>query len=349
MQYGQATLGGKKMAIKKLMAAVVAVFGLSASMLQGGWTAYVSDDGNNVVYLVDVDSNTITGSIPAGQSSPRGMAITPVGTTAYVANAASNTVTVIDLVHGTVTGFPIPVDGTPQAVAITPNATTALVYNSATNTVSSINLAMQSVTSTIPIASGPQGIAISPDRNTAYVTSYDTGSVTTINLSSGATGSISVGSRPWGISLTPTGTTAYVCNTLSDSVTAIDLGTNGTGSIPVGHIPTLIAVTPDSKTAYIVELGSYPEYPTLSAIDTATNTKVHSIPLSTTGHSFGFSGIAITPDSKTAYITATDNTDVPVTGLIIPVDLVELKFQRLPENLSARFVIYLANIDSHSI
>jgi YVTN family beta-propeller protein len=81
--------------------------------------AYVTNNGNNTVSVLDTITNANVGApIPVG-ISPVGVGVDPTVHRAYVTNDGSNTVTVID----TTTNFasaPIPMGLAPVAVGIGP-------------------------------------------------------------------------------------------------------------------------------------------------------------------------------------------------------------------------------------
>src|SRR3990167_4402835 len=64
--------------------------------------AYITNEGNNNVSVIDIATNTVTATVGVG-STPAGMAVNPAGTRAYVTNWGSNSVSVIDTGTNTVT------------------------------------------------------------------------------------------------------------------------------------------------------------------------------------------------------------------------------------------------------
>ena len=96
---------------------------------------------------------------------------------------------------------------------------------------------------------------------------------------------------------------AYVTNLVSGTVSVIDTSTQTVVStINIGSYPEGVAVTPDGRHAYVGNVG-FEDMPSMvSVIDTATHTVVKAI---NTGPSFG---VAVAPDSLTAYVTNYPNT-----------------------------------------
>ena len=100
--------------------------------------------------------------------------------------------------------------------------------------------------------------------------------------------------------------TVYVANATDDSVTPIAAGSNRAGRpIRVGRAPVRIAISPDGLTAYVVGAGSLTGTGpvTLTPISTATQRTSGIIPVCARGSLFDGGAIAITPDSRTAYVS----------------------------------------------
>ncbi|MFO7400958.1 MAG: hypothetical protein C0P63_016450, partial [Actinomycetales bacterium] len=62
---------------------------------QGRQVAYLTNQGNDTVSVVDITTNTVIATIPVG-GAPTGVAAGPGGTRVYVANRDSDTVSVIN-------------------------------------------------------------------------------------------------------------------------------------------------------------------------------------------------------------------------------------------------------------
>jgi YVTN family beta-propeller protein len=110
-------------------AAVLAVSGLSAGMpsslsaAAAGSRAYVTNNVDNTVSVIDMATNTVTATIAVG-SNPGEVAVSADGSHAYVTNYGGGTVSVIDTSTNTVTAtitvgsYPVSVAiGTPPAVS----------------------------------------------------------------------------------------------------------------------------------------------------------------------------------------------------------------------------------------
>jgi len=258
-----------------------------------GTKAYVTNSNSSTVTIIDIATNTVTGTI-GGFDGPSGFAITPDGSHAYVNNYGGpiagsgngTTVNVVDLNSNTIIGSPITVGQAPASLAITPDG--AYVYvisyvdgNPGTGTISIINTKDNTVQlNAITGFSGPFAIAITPNGKYAYVTNFGSNNfspvgttVSVVNLSSNSiVATIAVGIQPSGIAIAPDGSYAYISNyhTLYDgpnftdltasqgTVSIINIHTNKIVSptIKVGLSPDAIAISPDGQFAYITNYTS---------------------------------------------------------------------------------------------
>jgi len=298
----------------------------SAATEQGasstGTYAYITNELDSSVSVIDIDTNTVTDTVSAG-SYPVGVAVNPSGTKVYVANyyledyentlsqsidaksaflkgttehveTDGGTVSVIDTATNTLIAT-VPVGSYPFGVAVNPTETKVYVANRGSSTVSVIDTATNTVTATIPVESGANGIAVTPDGKKVYVTNFDTNTVSVIDAATNTvTATVPVGSYPFGVAVSPDGTKVYVTNTNSQTVSVIDTATNTvTAIVPVEAWPFGVAVNPDGTRVYVTNYDSF----TVSVIDTATNTVTATIPLGT-----GPAGVSVTPDGTKIYV-----------------------------------------------
>ena len=237
-----------------------------------GTKAYVTNSNGTTVTIIDIATNTVTGTI-SGFDGPSGLVITPDGAHAYVNNYGGpisgsgngNTVSVVDLnanlIVATLTVGPLPhgPPAAPAALAITPDG--AYVYvvnyvdgNPGTGTISIIKTSDNSVqVNAITGFSGPFAIAITPNGKYAYVTNFGSNNfspvgntVSVVDIASNTVAaSITVGIQPAGIAIAPSGSFAYVSNyyTLYDGPDFTDL-TASQGTVNIIDIHTNKVVSP---------------------------------------------------------------------------------------------------------
>ncbi|MFI6763307.1 beta-propeller fold lactonase family protein [Micromonospora sp. NPDC050417] len=161
-----------------------------------GTRLYVTDYWG-IVYVVDVATHSMIGTIPVG-NHPTGVAVNPSGTRLYVANGWDNTVSVIDLAtHATIAT--IPVGSQPEGVALNPSGTRLYVANNYSGTISVIDTATNTVVTNFSAGYGVQAIAFNPDNPAVgYFVRFASGNAllrfsTTSNTTIGFVG---VGSNP---------------------------------------------------------------------------------------------------------------------------------------------------------
>ncbi len=259
-----------------------------------GTKAYVTNSNGTTVTIIDLATNTVSGTIP-GFDGPSGFVITPDGNHAYVNNyggplgvGSGNgiTVRVVDLHTNAIVGPAITVGQAPAALAITPDG--AYVYvvsyvdgNQGTGTISIIRTSNNTVQlNAITGFSGPFAIAITPNGQYAYVTNFGSNNfspvgttVSVVNIGSNTiVDTIALGVQPAGVAIAPDGSVAYVSNyntvyggvgftdliSGQGTVNIIDLQTNTVIAplIEVGSSPSAIAVSPNRQFAYVTDYSS---------------------------------------------------------------------------------------------
>src|SRR5215469_8097439 len=236
--------------------------------------------------------------------------ILPGGKTDYVVylvKDGSEVLRAVSLATGAA-GRPIPLGSGAGEMVMAPDGRTAYVIylarQSGETAVRPVSLVTGTVGRPIPlgIAWGGQ-IAITPDGKTIYVASPHSGAVWPISTATNTRGRPIRIFEASSIVFTSHGTTAWVLGISGGSgqtATPISTATNTPGTpIHVGTRYDQVVFTPNGKTAY--DLAS-PR--TVTPISTATGKAGKPIKL------LGATGMAITPDSKMAYV---------VNGNVIPI------------------------------
>jgi YVTN family beta-propeller protein len=280
---------------------------IGVAITPNGAFAYVTNNANNTVSVINTATNTVTATIPVG-TNPIDLAITPNGAYVYTTGVY---VAVINTATNTVTAT-IPIGSQAWDIAITPNGAYAYVANYASGTISVINTATNTVTATIPVEVDPIGVAITPNGAYAYITNYANKSASVINTANNTVTKIITGLNddPYGIAITPNGAYAYVANAGSGTVSVINTATNTvTATIPVGTIPTGVAITPNGAYACITNYANG----TVSVINTATNTVTATIPVGSQPWN-----VAITPNGAYAYVANSGGKTISVINMSAP-------------------------------
>ncbi len=298
----------------------------------GAWYAYVTNQTSDNVTPILLAPNTgtpltsipLTGTVT---TAPVAITISPDGNIAYVvenggAGIIGNLAVINTLTNTLITTIPIGSD--PISIAVSADGLIGYVPNLDTSQVTPIDLSVP----TAPVAgtpitipgSVPIDVAVAPNGLTIYVVDA-AGQVFPVDVTTnpatvGTPIPLGVGTLPLSIAITPNGTRAYVVNSGTSTVSVIDL-TNQTvlTTIPITSFASFIAINSTGTRAYVTSTaGTNQSF--LTAIDIATNTIVGgaAIPGTTV-----ISGIALTPDGRTAYLTnfGTENDGTTV----IPVDI----------------------------
>ena len=120
----------KKSALNiNLMLGMIISCGFLANV-NGEELAYVSNEKDNTVSVIDVEQHKVLRKFEVGQR-PRGLVLNHDGTIAYLCASDSDSIQIIDLVHETVVGD-LPSGEDPETIALHPNGKT--IYTSVSYT-----------------------------------------------------------------------------------------------------------------------------------------------------------------------------------------------------------------------
>jgi uncharacterized protein (TIGR03437 family) len=187
-------------------------------------TALVTDENDDAVRVISLDSNTTTATItlPAG-SQAHAIAVNASGTLAAAVLSAKASVALIDLTGNKVSS----VIGTgyyPSRVAF--SGTNLLVTNEAGGSVSVVDTGTHAITQTIPVGFGPSGIAAT--ANLAVVANMQGGSISVVNLSNFSVNTIALpaGARPREVSISAAANKAVITTPMANAFLILDLATN---------------------------------------------------------------------------------------------------------------------------
>lgn len=281
----------------------------------GQWKAITGDIGSPDITVIDVSTNTVITTIPAGLGILN-LSITPDGKTAYLLDTANNNVIPFDLATYTL-GTPISAPSFPVDIAITPNGTTAYIANQSNGEITPINIATNTVQPPIVLpGQRPFSVAITPDGTRLYVADQTNGDVFLIDTATNTSlGLVFSGLFfPVDMAITPDGTKGYLIERGGGIVDSFDVATNTIlTTIPVGSSPFGMAITPDGTKGYVANNGS----DNVTVIDIATDTIIGG-PISVgDGPIFP----QATPDSRFVYVPNLNTNTVSVietaTGTVV--------------------------------
>lgn len=267
----------------------------------GSNNAYIPNQWNDTVAVVNTSTNTIVNTITVG-SSPFGSAVSPDGARVYIVNKDSNTVSVINTATNTVIAT-INVGTAPYCAVVSPDNSKVYVTNYGSNSTTVINATTNTVITNVTVGWHPRGIAVAPNGSKVYVANWDGDSVSVINASSNTvTNTVSLGGDVYGIAAS--NTNIYACMYFASKINIIDAATETiTSNITVGTNPFGVAIAPDISRIYVTNYGGN----SVSVIN-ATNKSV----ITTVSVGTNPMGVAFSTDESKAYIANWDSNTVSV-------------------------------------
>ncbi len=288
-----------------------------AAMLAGGagWAqnAYIPNEGDNTLSVIDTVTDTVTATIPLPSgSTPIGIAVLPNGQKVYVASFDAPQLTAISTATNTVADAAT-VGFADRAVAASPDGSTVYLDN-ADNTVSVIATANDSVLGSFAVGAGSGGVVATPDGTRLYVSNFNDQTVTAIATPAGTVlATIKLTNSDdsaYGIAASPDSSTIYVSLDAEGQVDVISTATNTVvGTITGLNGPAGLAVSPDGTRLYAATTSG------IAVMNTATRAVIDTVPAGNNPF-----GISITPDGSKVYVA--NSTDSTVTAMATATDTV---------------------------
>lgn len=259
------------------LAALVLSLALAGSA-SAGPTAYVAENHNSRIAVVDLCANQVATEIPVG-TNPHFLAANPGGSVVYATHGVIDRVSVIDTATNAVTAT-IPVGGNPIGVRVHPSGAAVYVANSFGNSISVIDAATNAVSATVPVGEFPVLMAMNAAGTRLYTANAVSNDVTVVSTETNAAiSTIPIGPRCvdsclHGVALHPAEDRLYVGG--GSSVYVVDLAVGAVAAtVEVGSGANGVEVTPDGTRVYANSHWTN----TVTAIDAATNAVVATIPV----------------------------------------------------------------------
>ncbi len=184
-------------------------------------TAYVSNERDNTISVVDLEAMQTIKTIDVGQR-PRGITLTTDGKDILVCASDDDTIQIIDRATLTIVGD-LPSGPDPETFALPPAGNPLYVSNENDNMVTVIDVPTRKVLSQIPTGVEPEGIAISPDGRTMVNTSETTNMAHFIDTAtSKVVANVLVDPRPRIAQFKHDGSELWVSSELGGTVSIID-------------------------------------------------------------------------------------------------------------------------------
>lgn len=260
----------------------------SMSLLQGGPYAFVSNEVDNNVSVIDVQRDRVVATLAAGQR-PRGIRLMPDGKTLVVAVSGSprggpgvdesklppadrskDGLALVDLATRQVRRLPGGVD--PENFDISADGKSIYVANEDASAASIVDVPNGTVKASIKVGGEPEGVTVRPGGGEVWVTSEAAGKLYVIDTEAGSvTHVITVGKRPRSLAFTHDGKRAYAPAEVGGNITVIDATTHrpiATITVPgTAPKPMWSVMSPDDSKVYI----STGRGGTVAIFDTKTN------------------------------------------------------------------------------
>ena len=192
------------------------------------YTAYVSNERDNTVSVVDLDQMKTVKTIPVGQR-PRGITMTKDGKDILVCASDDDTIQIIDAATLRVVGD-LPSGPDPETFALHVSGNPLYVSNEDDNMITVIDVPERKVLAQIPTGVEPEGMAVSPDGQTIVNTSETTNMAHFLDYATRKmVAGVLVDARPRIALFKHDGSEVWVSSELGGTVSVID---------PVNHVVT---------------------------------------------------------------------------------------------------------------
>ncbi len=270
-------------------------------------TAYITNQGDNTVSVVDVHSAKVSHTIKVGKA-PVGVAVSHKLNRVFISNVESHDISVINSITNQVIDT-INVGGSPVGIALSPNNHALYVADWYSDRILEINTSDYTKRRELVVAKAPAGLVVSLDSKTLFVAARDSNEIAVIDAATFTiTKRIATGKHPFGVSLG--GDYLYIVNVYENSVSIIHTKTWAQSKIKVGEHPYCAVASPNNKTLYVTNTQD----DTVSIIDLATQKTLTTIEVGSTpeGISYALQGalvlVASWGENKISVIDANTNT-----------------------------------------
>lgn len=299
-------------------------------------SAYVPEDLNFNATVSQFDIGAAGGLSPkspasaaAADTNAHDVAIAPDGKSVYVLASPTGGGDVLQYdvgVGGTLspkTPASVPAGTSPAGLAISPDGKSVYVANQLSISQYDVGAGGALSAKTPPTVSVPgaglQQVAVSPDGRSVYVTDfggnvlqYDVGAGGVLSPKTPAT--VASGTNPEGIAVSPDGTSVYVVDRGDKEVALLHVGVGGTlskvGTTVAGSEPTVVAVSPDGKNVYVVDRNGGVAAGAVLQYDVGQGGVLLPKTPASVAAGTNASGIAISPDGKSVYVSNNQSSDV---------------------------------------
>lgn len=222
--------------------------GLDVTFNGAGTTAYIGNQVNNRIDILDIATNSVTGNFPVVQ--PIAVQMSRDDQTLYV--GAGGVVVAYDVATKAEKGR-ISVSGTINAMTLHPSQPLLYVTGFEAGTVTEINTSTNSVTRSFHVAGTAQEAVVTPNGSTLYV-AIENGDLAMFDLASGLQGPSISGAGGFGAALTPDGLELWVV--MYNTLKMVDLSARTFRTLALPTSGRRIVFSKDASVAVITQDGS---------------------------------------------------------------------------------------------
>ncbi|HKJ60604.1 MAG TPA: PQQ-dependent catabolism-associated beta-propeller protein, partial [Hyphomicrobiales bacterium] len=248
------------MPFSKIRAALLAgVIGLVPVNSAQSYQAYISNEKDNTVSVIDLDTLEVVRTYPVGQR-PRGITMTKDGQFVLLCASDDDAVQVIDAKTDKIVKT-LPSGPDPELFVLHPSGNPLYIANEDDNLVTVVDIERDKIVAEIPVGVEPEGMAISPDGRIMVNTSETTNMAHFIDSETHEiVANVLVDSRPRYAEFTSDGKQLWVTSEIGGSVSVIDparheiikkIGFQIPGVQPEAIQPVGVRISKDQQYAYV--------------------------------------------------------------------------------------------------
>lgn len=251
-----------------------------ASAAAVGSLAYVGNQGNGTISVIDTSNDTVVRTVPAAGSLGKkiqAVIADHTGRTLFAVDAAANALLVVDATSGALIKS-IDVGRSPEGASISPSGKTIAVCVEEDNLVALVDVASATIRRKIQTqGKNPEHCDFSADERWLLASDENSDDVDVIDVAAGRSiALVHTAGGPRGIAWLPRRKLAYVAQERGGGVDLIDIDKHTVSeSIPTGLRPADVIAGSDGKLVFVSNGGDG----TVSAIDTASGTVIATTPV----------------------------------------------------------------------
>ncbi len=203
-----------------LLSAAVGLAGMSSSSF--GETAYVSNEKDNTLSVIDIDSLEVIDTIEVGMR-PRGITFNRDFTELYICASDSDAVQVMDMAERRIVAD-LPSGEDPEQFALHPDDRKLYIANEDNAVVTVVDTRERTVIAQVDVGVEPEGMAVSPDGKWAVNTSETTNMLHWIDTESNElVDNTLVGQRPRHVEFTKDGALLWASSEIGGTVAVVNV------------------------------------------------------------------------------------------------------------------------------